>query len=125
MSSQAFLRDIVANPEDDASRLIFADWLDDTGDDIDRARAELIRLECQAEALEPGCAEREALLGRAALLRKRHATAWFGDLAALVETYETRRGFVAEVGVRASDFLEHAEQIFSLAPVRKVLLFDT
>jgi uncharacterized protein (TIGR02996 family) len=37
---KAFLRDISANPEDDAPRLIFADWLEEQGD---AARAEFSR----------------------------------------------------------------------------------
>ena len=39
---EAFLEDIVAHPDDDAPRLVFADWLDDHGD---ADRAEFIRLQ--------------------------------------------------------------------------------
>ena len=41
-----FLADIAAHPEDDAPRLIFADWLEDHGQP---ERAELIRLQCRLE----------------------------------------------------------------------------
>ncbi|MEK6234824.1 MAG: TIGR02996 domain-containing protein, partial [Planctomycetales bacterium] len=40
MDEQAFLAEIAANPDDDAPRLIFADWLEERGD----LRAELLRL---------------------------------------------------------------------------------
>jgi uncharacterized protein (TIGR02996 family) len=40
----AFVRDVAANPEDDAPRLIFADWLEDNGDPD---RAEFVRLQCR------------------------------------------------------------------------------
>src|SRR5262245_25219775 len=40
----AFLAAVIANPDDDAPRLIYADWLDENGDS---ERAELIRLQCQ------------------------------------------------------------------------------
>ncbi|MEK6238729.1 MAG: SUMF1/EgtB/PvdO family nonheme iron enzyme [Planctomycetales bacterium] len=40
MNEQAFLKEIAANPADDAPRLIFADWLEERGD----LRAELLRL---------------------------------------------------------------------------------
>jgi uncharacterized protein (TIGR02996 family) len=41
----AFLRDAKENPRDDPPRLILADWLDENGDEIDRARAEFIRIQ--------------------------------------------------------------------------------
>src|SRR5207248_690173 len=40
---EAFLRAIAANPDDDAPRLIFADWLEENGDP---ERAEFIRTQC-------------------------------------------------------------------------------
>jgi uncharacterized protein (TIGR02996 family) len=45
---RGFLRDIRANPDDDAPRLIFADWLDDVGGDPDHAT--LIRVQCERAA---------------------------------------------------------------------------
>src|SRR5215471_8366549 len=41
---QAFLADILEHPDDDAPRLVFADWLDENGDP---ERAEFIRLHVQ------------------------------------------------------------------------------
>jgi uncharacterized protein (TIGR02996 family) len=37
LTREAFLRTICEHPDDDVSRLVYADWLDDNGDDIDRA----------------------------------------------------------------------------------------
>jgi uncharacterized protein (TIGR02996 family) len=48
MTSDAFLRAIVENPDDLDTRLIFADWLDENGDP---ARAEFIRAQCEVERL--------------------------------------------------------------------------
>ena len=45
---QAFRRDIIENPEDDAIRLIFADWLEDQGDSY----ADLIRVQCQLAKMD-------------------------------------------------------------------------
>lgn len=54
---QSFIRDICEHPDDDAPRLIFADWLEE-GMDVPhhrRERAELIRLQCRlAEMDEDG-----------------------------------------------------------------------
>lgn len=41
---QSFLQSIIATPEDDTPRLIFADWLEEHGDSD---RAEFIRLQCE------------------------------------------------------------------------------
>ena len=41
----ALLRAVCDNPDDDAPRLIYADWLDDTGNVARVARAEFIRLQ--------------------------------------------------------------------------------
>src|SRR5436189_1203112 len=38
-----FLADIIAHPADNAPRLIYADWLEEHGDEAGRARAEFIR----------------------------------------------------------------------------------
>ncbi|MBY0456405.1 MAG: TIGR02996 domain-containing protein, partial [Gemmataceae bacterium] len=43
----ALLAAIRANPDEDTPRLAFADWLDEHGDEADRARAEFIRVQCE------------------------------------------------------------------------------
>src|SRR5262245_57542211 len=48
----ALLAAIRANPEEDTPRLMFADWLDEQGDDASRARAEFIRLQCEIANLD-------------------------------------------------------------------------
>lgn len=45
---QAFLADILANPDDDTPRLIYADWLEEDGPNH---RAELIRVQCELAKL--------------------------------------------------------------------------
>jgi uncharacterized protein (TIGR02996 family) len=50
MSQDAgFLQDIVAHPEDDTPRLIYADWLEDHGDPD---RAAFIRVQCALARLD-------------------------------------------------------------------------
>jgi uncharacterized protein (TIGR02996 family) len=41
---ETFLADILANPEDDTPRLVYADWLDEHGAE---ERADLIRVQCE------------------------------------------------------------------------------
>ena len=47
---QAFLADIIAHPDDDAPRLIYADWLEENGQP---ERGEFIRLQIKLATL-PG-----------------------------------------------------------------------
>jgi uncharacterized protein (TIGR02996 family) len=53
----AFLADIVANPEDTAPRLIFADWIEENGGQS--KRAEFIRLQVRLAAFLPDEASRQ------------------------------------------------------------------
>jgi uncharacterized protein (TIGR02996 family) len=50
---EGFLADIIEHPDDDAPRLIYADWLDDHGQP---KRADFIRVQCQLARLDPGIA---------------------------------------------------------------------
>src|SRR5262245_2431631 len=87
--SGAFLDAILDNPEDDAPRLIYADWLDEQGDS---ARAEFIRLQCALarspsnDRRRPGWREREE-----ALLAE-HGSVWLGSLGGLFYLHSFHRG---------------------------------
>jgi uncharacterized protein (TIGR02996 family) len=48
MSELAFLQDVCERPDDDAPRLIYADWLEEHGQ---QGQATLVRLDAQIEAL--------------------------------------------------------------------------
>jgi uncharacterized protein (TIGR02996 family) len=74
---EAFLRDICGAPDDDAPRLIYADWLTDRGD----PRGELIRLQVALEDPALGHAQRRQLQEREQALLQEHGRGWLGDLA--------------------------------------------
>lgn len=57
----AFMADIVANPEDDTPRLIYADWLQDHGGEDGVARAEFIRAQVELAKLQM-CVRCQAVL---------------------------------------------------------------
>src|SRR5262245_7712488 len=73
--TEALLRDARANPENDAPRLILADWLDEHGE---HDRAEFIRLQCAASALPPWDWRRLQAEVRAQFLLGRHQKTWAG-----------------------------------------------
>jgi uncharacterized protein (TIGR02996 family) len=123
MSADAFLRDIREHPDDDAVRLIYADWLEEHArSDADRARAEFIRVQCRLAAGVTHVAERLALEVRERRLLSRHRAGWLAPLAGLVRHAEFRRGFVESVRVRIETFLERGADLFAAEPVRDVVL---
>ncbi len=128
----AFLDDIRMEPESDAPRLIFADWLEDHGQ---ADRGEFIRVQIERHR----CAdESPALRRRAEGLLQRHWDEWVRPLATLVgaEPGEVwlrggyhgealakfSRGFVSYLDMHASRFLAHAEELFRLMPIRHLRL---
>jgi uncharacterized protein (TIGR02996 family) len=99
-------------PHDDALRLIYADFLEERGDDASAARAELIRVQVELAApvlLIRGTAERAAeLTRRQAELLAAWERAWLGEWADVLDGWTFRRGFVEAVRADASVFLDHA-----------------
>src|SRR5262245_28593681 len=121
---QALLRAIIASPADDLPRLVYADWLDDTAEPANVARAEFIRLQCQ---LESGVLSEEqaAVWPRVKELLRQHDRAWRAELPVLPGVAFRRfgRGFVDEVRFKSwHRFQEHASAVFAAAPVERLLI---
>ncbi len=131
-----FLADICEHPDDDAPRLIYADWLDDNGDS---ARAEFIRVQCRIAALDrelesdddceeptcPGCAERRPLRQRELELQG-SGRRWWSDYGPgdKITVLEWRRGFVHRLACTCAAWLEHGPAIVRQQPVQRVELSD-
>jgi uncharacterized protein (TIGR02996 family) len=113
--ADAFLQAVVADPEDDAPRLVFADWLEDHGDAV---RAEFIRAQCELTKLPAGDPRRWELQDRERALLAEHGDAWAAPLEGLVRRWQFRRGFVEAVSLPAAALLSHGDELFRLAPVR-------
>jgi len=116
----AFLQAVLDEPDDDAPRLIYADWLEERGD----PRGEFIRVQCALERLPMGAAARRELKARERHLEAAHRRAWLGPLYRLAYLWGFRRGFAEEVAVRAQDFLADADTFFAAAPVRLARLVN-
>jgi uncharacterized protein (TIGR02996 family) len=95
----SFLRSIAKEPDDDTSRLVFADWLEERGE---AARAEFIRVQC--ELASAGLAEerRHALRLRERALLDAHRREWCGAFGLPVEDVRFERGLIA--GVRPASW---------------------
>src|SRR5262249_3856989 len=113
----AFLQAIIEQPDDDAPRLVYADWLEGRGEPDRDARAEFIRVQIELAGLPEDHPRRPELRARELGLLRRYERAWVGPLRRLVEAWEFRRGFVECAEVRGQRFLKQAETLFRFAPV--------
>jgi uncharacterized protein (TIGR02996 family) len=121
---QAFMTAILAAPDDDTPRLVFADWLDERGGADDRARAALIRAQCRLEYLPAG-RERTKLTAEVRGLLKRHAKPWTRGLSAVPtgRDWTFRRGFLDGGSMSPTAFVERGDDLFRLAPTLRALKF--
>jgi uncharacterized protein (TIGR02996 family) len=117
---EVLLRDVLEHPGDDTPRLVYADWLEEHGDEGGKVRAELIRVQCELERLPAGDSRRGALARRSRTLLAAHAKRWSRPLAqaGLGTKFVFRRGFVGEVTMSATAFVRNATELFALAPVQ-------
>jgi uncharacterized protein (TIGR02996 family) len=119
---EVFLPDIIANPDDDGLRLICADWLEDHGW---HNRAAFIRAQIELARLPKGDPRRGEWKAREQILMSKQ---WGGPLPLLLyeEALEWTfcRGFVEEIKMEGCKVPVHAEQLFRLAPIRHLTLFN-
>jgi uncharacterized protein (TIGR02996 family) len=118
-----FLRDIIEHRDDDAPRLIYADWLEEQGE---RDRAEFIRAQCELAHLAGDAPRRPGLKRRSEELLGQHAGEWLRPLPewAVREPPQWRRGFVAAVRAKGEDFLRGAEELLRLCPLEGAFLTE-
>jgi uncharacterized protein (TIGR02996 family) len=138
---EAFIRAIRETPDDDAPRLIYADWLEEHGQ---ADRAEFIRIQCQfARLLVTGPKpDMGGLLSRTVDLLREHWSEWVGPLRAIVGPWGDRygerwmveeyhfdglhrfqRGFVDSLSLDTEDYLRNVEELRRLTPLRELRLW--
>jgi uncharacterized protein (TIGR02996 family) len=76
---QALLAAVFADPESDAPRLVYADWLDEHGYEAGRARAEFIRLQIRLAQLGEWHPSAPAIWDRSLALYDSHGKAWVAE----------------------------------------------
>ena len=114
---EALRRAIVADPDDDTPRLIYADWLDENRQPD---RAAFVRAQVEAARAEPYSAQARAAARRAEELFAKHGGEWAKGVRA--KSVRFARGFVGRVVVGVWQFPEVAAGIFAAEPVRTVCL---
>jgi uncharacterized protein (TIGR02996 family) len=120
---QALLAEICQNPDDDAPRLIYADWLEEHGGTADAARADFIRTQVASAYLSEAHPLFGDLQKRAAFLLGEHQSNWLVELPEFedLEFEDFRRGFVNRVKVySARRFDEYANELTAAAPLQAI-----
>lgn len=121
-TDSAFVATILAAPDDDAPRLVYADWLDEQGD---ADRAEFIRLQVRLAHMAPDDLGRPGVQSRSHDLQRAHHVEWVNQLPQFdgVHWESFHRGFISAVRFDHPDlFFEHADDVFAAAPVQEIQL---
>lgn len=123
---------ILARPDEDVPRLAYADWLDEFGDERDRARAELIRVQIEIATVPEALRASDdlrilELRAREQALLTAHGADWRAPLRGRGGPLQSgeahshfRRGFVEIVWLPAGMFVQRAGALFARAPVREL-----
>ena len=117
---RSFLEQIVALPDDDTPRLVFADWLEEQGRDD---RAEFVRVQVDRARLPAWDPAQVRLRVREKQLLDAHGEEWLKELPAVegARWEGFRRGVVAEVSFTSYEALrKSAHACRQIAPVEAV-----
>jgi uncharacterized protein (TIGR02996 family) len=116
-----FLDAVLARPDADAPRLVYADFLEQSGTPADAARGELLRVQlAAAHAADPTTVA--VLKNRERELHERHYESWTAALRGFVSGVVFRRGIPDVVSIPAAEFIDRGDELFELLPVRHVHL---
>ncbi|MEO2088340.1 MAG: TIGR02996 domain-containing protein [Gemmataceae bacterium] len=129
-TGQTLTAAVIASPDDDLPRLVYADWCDENGHP---ERAEFIRVQCALARPDGLPADRLADLRiREQTLLEVHGESWLAPLRARGEPLFSprthgrfHRGFVETVWMPAAEFLTNADRLFERCPVRELRVTQT
>ena len=125
--AEAIRRAVLAAPDADLPRLVYADWLDEYGPELPGPdgetaadRAAVIRAQVESARHDPFSPAARAAGEQAAGLLGRHHHTWTRHLGMLGDRAEFTRGFVGLVEVEAGRFADAAGAAFAAEPVHAV-----
>lgn len=116
MDEQSFVEEIRRSPHDITPRLIYADFLEDSGN----PRGELIRVQCELNELTPGSPGRSELFDRERELLEQYADDWLRPLREMgvqgVSAHSFRGGLLECARMNISDYMQHGARLCDEAP---------
>jgi uncharacterized protein (TIGR02996 family) len=108
---------ILAQPDDDIARLVYADWLDENGQ---ASRAAFIRAQITAEQAEPHSPDARKHCATAQKLYDENWRGWTKYPGQCVLGWEFRRGFAEHAEVNVASFPREATALFAAEPIRSL-----
>src|SRR4051812_29831368 len=123
LDDPAFIRMIAANPDDDAPRLVYADYLEESGDPVHIARAEFIRVQVEKARLLPDTPRSNELWYRDVELLK-WARQWRAALPQIptVGYGGFFRGFIQGLDATAQPLVSNFRTMLDHLPLQGVLI---
>ena len=119
--NDALLRAIIAHPDEDTTRLAYADWLDENGDSAtDGARAEFIRVQIALAETPADDPQRPERAQREKELLDRHGWAWAEEFGTQISAWQYRRGFIEYVEMGLENSRAGIGAVLSKAPIQNV-----
>ena len=120
---EALLAGIRETPDDDAPRLVYADWLEENGQ---AERGQYIRLQCQANQLAEGSSERDDAEDQTGKLFAAHAHDWMAEVPEILDSTITERGFWTWVTADVNIYLDFIKNhsLIPFAPTQKLQLYN-
>jgi uncharacterized protein (TIGR02996 family) len=119
MTNDALLDAILADPDDDSPRLVYADWLDERGN----PRGEFIRVQCELARLPKYDTKRAPIETREQELLNQHGAEWAQPVASIAREYQFHRGFIDTVSIGGRKLLTHGTKLFQASPLQHVKVF--
>ncbi|MFO0797325.1 MAG: TIGR02996 domain-containing protein [Gemmataceae bacterium] len=113
---------VLAAPDDDTPRLVYADYLDDTGVRADGIRARFIRNQVALARAEPWSEEYDQLFRDTDPVEVHYRKAWVTGIDGIVipDGNAFERGFLGRVTCFSKRFVADGAKLFDLHPVRGV-----
>ena len=118
-TGDALRRAILAEPDDDTARLVYADWLDEHGEGD---RAAFIRAQIEVAREEPFGRKARAAEAIAKDLRGENWKEWTATIRDQVLDLRFERGFIAHVDMETGAFHRNGREVFAEHPIQSLRL---
>jgi uncharacterized protein (TIGR02996 family) len=136
----ALLQNVIAHPDEDAPRLVFADWLDEhgeadraafirlqvarhlrfTADPFDAFKMGFVRWRYAKDGLRAGLDAYHAALAAEDALQKPHRAEWRKEVPSRIAHMTFHRGFISQCEIRVSGFVTAPASLWRRSPVRSL-----